>query len=57
MHKPAMEDQLKAWTSARLSALIGPLRDAQTRARADSARAQMEAERAMWNVARAAKRA
>jgi DNA polymerase-3 subunit delta len=56
MHRALMEEQLKAWTSARLAALIAPLRDAQTRARANAASAQMEAERALWRVAKAARR-
>jgi DNA polymerase-3 subunit delta len=54
MHRALMEEQLKSWTSARLGALIEPLRDAQTRARANANIAQMEAERALWRVARAA---
>lgn len=56
MHRALMEEQLRAWTSARLGALIEPLRDAQTRARANAASAQMEAERALWRVAKAARR-
>lgn len=56
MHRALMEDQLKAWTSARLAALIEPLRESQTRARANAASAQMEAERALWRVAKAARR-
>lgn len=56
MHRALMEEQLKAWTSARLAALIEPLRESQTRARANAASAQMEAERALWRVAKAARR-
>jgi DNA polymerase-3 subunit delta len=56
MHRALMDEQLKSWSSARLSALIEPLRAAQTRARANAGVAQMEAERALWNVARAARR-
>jgi DNA polymerase-3 subunit delta len=56
MHRALMEEQLKSWSSSRLGALIEPLRAAQTRARANAAVAQMEAERALWNVARAARR-
>jgi DNA polymerase-3 subunit delta len=56
MHRGLMESQLKAWSSARLGALIEPLRDAQTRARANAVTAQMEAERALWRVAKAAGR-
>ncbi|WP_330082859.1 DNA polymerase III subunit delta [Methylocystis iwaonis] len=56
MHRALMEEQLKAWTSPRLAALIEPLREAQTRARANAASAQMEAERALWRVAKAARR-
>jgi DNA polymerase III subunit delta len=55
MHRALMEEQLKGWSSARLGALIEPLREAQTRARANAASAQMEAERALWRVARAAR--
>jgi DNA polymerase-3 subunit delta len=55
MHRGLMEAQLKAWTSARLGVLIEPLRDAQTRARATAASARMEAERALWRVAKAAR--
>ena len=43
-------------TSARLGALIEPLRDAQTRARANANVARMEAERALWRVAKVARR-
>lgn len=56
MHRGLMEAQLKTWTSARLGALIEPLREAQTRARASAASARMEAERALWRVAKAAER-
>lgn len=56
MHRALMEEQLKNWSSARLGALIEPLRAAQTRARANAAIAQMEAERALWNVAKASAR-
>lgn len=56
MHRALMEEQLKNWSSARLGALIEPLRAAQTRARANAATAQMEAERALWSLARAARR-
>lgn len=56
MSKPAMEAQLRAWTSVSLGALIGPLRDAQTRVRANAASAGMEAERALWRVAQLAAR-
>jgi len=56
MHRALMEQQLKAWTSTRLGALIEPLREAQTRARANAGVALMEAERALWRVARAARR-
>ncbi|MBM3576846.1 MAG: DNA polymerase III subunit delta [Alphaproteobacteria bacterium] len=56
IHRALMEEQLKSWSSARLGALIEPLRAAQTRARANAAIAQMEAERALWNVAKAARR-
>jgi DNA polymerase-3 subunit delta len=56
MHRALMEEQLKHWSSARLGGLIEPLRAAQTRARANAAIAQMEAERALWNVAKAARR-
>jgi DNA polymerase-3 subunit delta len=56
MHRALMEEQLKQWSSGRLGALIEPLRAAQTRARANAGVAQMEAERALWNVARAARR-
>jgi DNA polymerase III subunit delta len=55
MHAGQMEAQLKAWTSARLASLIEPLREAQTRARANAASARMEAERALWRVAKAAR--
>jgi DNA polymerase-3 subunit delta len=55
MHRALMEEQLKSWTSVRLGGLIEPLRDAQTRARANAAVAPMEAERALWRVARAAR--
>lgn len=55
MHRAQMEAQLKGWTSGRVGALIGPLREAQTRARANAALAQMEAERALWRVAKAAR--
>ncbi|MBI5312743.1 MAG: DNA polymerase III subunit delta [Methylocystis sp.] len=56
MHRALMDEQLKSWSSARLGALIEPLRAAQMRARANAGVAQMEAERALWNVARAARR-
>jgi DNA polymerase-3 subunit delta len=56
MHRALMEEQLRSWTAARLGALIGPLREAQTRARANANIAQMEAERALWRVAKAARR-
>jgi DNA polymerase III subunit delta len=56
MHRALMEEQLRGWTSARLGALIEPLREAQTRARANANIAQMEAERALWRVAKAARR-
>ena len=56
MHRALMEEQLKRWSSARLGALIEPLRAAQTRARANANIAQMEAERALWNVAKAGAR-
>lgn len=56
MHRGFMEQLLKAWSSARVGPLIEPLREAQTRARANGATAQMEAERALWRVARAARR-
>ncbi len=56
MHRALMEEQLKNWPSARLGALIEPLRAAQIRARANAATAQMEAERALWNVAKASGR-
>ncbi|MGJ0397521.1 MAG: DNA polymerase III subunit delta [Methylocystis sp.] len=56
MHRALMEEQLKNWSSTRLGALIEPLRAAQTRARANAAAAQMEAERALWNVAKASAR-
>jgi DNA polymerase-3 subunit delta len=36
--------------------LIEPLRAAQTRARAHAASAQMEAERALWRVAKTARK-
>jgi DNA polymerase-3 subunit delta len=54
MHRALMEEQLRNWTAARLGALIEPLREAQTRARANAGIAQMEAERALWRVAKAA---
>jgi DNA polymerase-3 subunit delta len=54
MHRALMEAQLKAWSASRVGALIEPLRVAQTRARANTAIARMEAERALWRVARAA---
>ena len=56
MHRALIEAQLRAWTAARAGALIEPLRAAQTRARAHAASAQMEAERALWRVAKAARR-
>ena len=56
MHRALIEEQLRAWTSTRAGALIEPLRGAQTRARAHAACAQMEAERALWRVAKAARR-
>ena len=56
LHRALLEEQLKRWSSARLGALIEPLREAQTRARASANVAQMEAERALWRVARAAGR-
>ncbi len=56
MHRGLMGQQLKAWTAARLEALIEPLREAQTRARANGASGRMEAERALWRVAAAAGR-
>jgi len=56
MHRALIEEQLKRWSSARLGALIEPLRAAQTRARANAATARMEAERALWNVAKAGAR-
>lgn len=56
MHRALMEAQLKAWTAARLQTLIGPLREAQTRARANATSARMEAERALWRVAKSARR-
>jgi DNA polymerase-3 subunit delta len=56
MHRALMEEQLKHWSSARLGALIEPLRAAQTRARANAGVALMEAERALWRVASAARR-
>lgn len=56
MHRALMEEQLKSWSSTRLGALIEPLREAQTRARAQAGVAQMEAERALWRVAKAARR-
>ena len=55
LHRALLDDQLKRWSTARLGALIEPLRAAQTRARANSAAARMEAERALWRVARAAR--
>ena len=55
MHRALIEAQLRAWTSARAGALIDPLREAQTRARAHGASARMEAERSLWRVARAAR--
>lgn len=54
MHRGLMESQLKAWSSSRIAALIAPLREAQTRARANAGAARMESERALWRVARAA---
>lgn len=51
MHRALMEEQLKAWSSTRVGALIDPLRQAQTRARAHASVAQMEASRALWRVA------
>ena len=56
MHRALLEEQLRAWSSARVGALIEPLREAQTRARANAASAQMEAERVLWRVAKAARR-
>lgn len=55
MHRALIEAQLRAWTSARAGALIDPLREAQTRARAHAASARMEAERSLWRVAKAAR--
>ncbi len=55
MHRALMEEQLKGWTSPRIGALIAPLREAQTRARANANIAHMEAERALWRVAKAAR--
>ena len=43
MHRALMDEQLKSWSSARLGALIEPLRAAQMRARANAGVAQMEA--------------
>ena len=56
MHRALIEAQLRAWTSARAGALIEPLREAQTRARAHVASARMEAERALWRIAKAARK-
>jgi DNA polymerase III subunit delta len=53
MHRALMEEQLRNWNAARLGALIELLREAQTRARANAASAQMEAERVLWRVAKA----
>ncbi|MCX7898945.1 MAG: DNA polymerase III subunit delta [Methylocystis sp.] len=55
MHRALMEAQLKSWSSQRVGALISPLREAQTRARANAAVAQMETERALWRVGKAAR--
>lgn len=55
MHRAQMEEQLRGWTLSRVAALIGPLREAQTRARANAALAHMEAERALWRIAKAAR--
>lgn len=56
MHRALLEEHLKRWTSARLGALVEPLRVAQTRARANAGVALMEAENALWEVAKAARR-
>jgi DNA polymerase-3 subunit delta len=56
MHRALIEAQLRAWTSTRAGGLIEPLRDAQTRARAHADSARMEAERALWRVAKAARK-
>lgn len=55
LHRALMEEQLKRWSSTRVGVLIEPLRAAQTRARANANIAQMEAERALWRVAKAAR--
>lgn len=55
LHRALLDEQLKRWSSARLGALIAPLREAQTRARANAGAAQMEAERTLWRIARAAR--
>jgi len=55
MHRGLLESQLKAWTALRINQLREPLRSAQTQARAHAALAQMEAERALWRVAKIAR--
>jgi DNA polymerase-3 subunit delta len=55
MHRGLLEAQLKAWTALRINQLREPLRSAQTQARAHAALAQMEAERALWRVAKIAR--
>ncbi len=56
VHRALMESHIKAWPAARLLALIEALRQAQTRARAQSDVAGLETSRALMNIARAARR-
>ena len=55
MHRGLLESQLKSWTSMRINQLREPLRSAQTQARAHAELARMEAERALWRVAKIAR--
>ncbi|MBY6243202.1 DNA polymerase III subunit delta [Methylosinus sp. Sm6] len=49
--RPALERHLKSWTAAKIASVIGPLRDAQRRARIDASVAEIEAGRALLAIA------
>jgi DNA polymerase-3 subunit delta len=49
--RPALERHLKSWTAAKIAAVIGPLREAQRRARVDASVAGIEAGRVLMAIA------
>jgi DNA polymerase-3 subunit delta len=50
-HRAMLEHHLKIWPAGKIAALLGPLREAQRRARAYAGTAEMEAGRALLRIA------